>query len=517
MAGSIRGSNGATPAPAIDEGTLPLNTTLHPRSLGIEPLTVNEPLLQECMHTLFRSIIQEALNRGARDADLSFLRFNYLWMRKIEALGKLAGDGQRAMLATTGETDEESWSQTVVNEESAKFDAIIADDIQRIRAGSWGGSDTAPKDWTGFQGEDDYRYTIRPMYFSQGYTDPAEFLSQQVQFSLFGKPRLKTWVHKDLAAILEKVPGVLEKWTPGLAEATAKDVKGVLGLQMRRIANSEQLSNHAFGCAVDINALANPHVVGSIVVEVFNWVVRRAGITFDFGKSTLHKEEHEPYTKFTVDDIMEIWNRAIPASAAVQQWLQINLPRYRKLMEQVEEAELSLGIKNVNSKKSLASRYQAAQDAATRIKQKRNSSKKPDAGTQDSAGENSEDTALGEIDSAFQQITSDPDLSRIQTLHENYTTDYINTWKERGVMGIPMYLAAALVGELNLDWGEEYESSKDAMHFELLGNRKGWQAYIKPKDGDKLGKNEKPRTLKRLIDTAFQTRMPKWRLEATLR
>ena len=513
MAGSTPGSAGKKPAPAIDDGTLSLSTTLHPRSLGIEPLTINEPLLQESQHALFRSIIQEALNRGARDRDLSFLRNNYLWMRKMESLGKLAGEGALAMLAPTGETDEETWSQTVVKEESAKFDAVIADDLQRIAAGSWGGSDTAPKDWTGFQGEDDYRYNIRPMYFSQGYTDPAEFLSQQVQFSLFNQPRLKTWMHKDLAAILEKVPGVLEKWSPGLAEATGKDVKGVLGLQMRRIANSEELSNHAFGCAVDINALGNPHVVGSVVVEVFNWVVRRAGIAFDFGKSALTENEHGRYDKYTVDDIMEVWNRAIPASDAVQQWLQINLPRYQQLMKRVENAELSLGIRNTDSKKSLASRYQTAQDAANRIKQKRKADNKSDGGAQDSASEAPEDTALGEIDSAFQEIASDPDLSRIQTLYEHYTTDYINTWVKQGVMGIPMYLAAALVGELNLDWGEEYESSKDAMHFELLGNRKGWQPYIKPKAGDKLGKNEKARTLKRLVDTAFQTKLPKLHLD----
>ena len=512
MAGSTPGSVGKKPSAAIDEGTLSLSTTTHPRSLGIEPLVVNEPLLREAQHVLFRSIIQEALRRGATDGQVSALRFDYLWMRKMEALGKLSGDGQMAMLAPTGETDEDSWSQDVVNEECSKFDALIDSELERISAGSWGGSETAPKDWVGFESKKEYRESIRPMYYSQGYTDPADLLSQQVQFALLGKPKLKTWVHKDLAAILEKVPGVLNGWEPGLAEATAKEVNGVLGLQLRRIAHSEQLSNHAFGCAIDVNALGNPHVVGSAVVEVFNWVVRRAGVPFDFGKSVLTEDEHKPHSKYTVDDIMEIWNRAIPASDAVKEWLRINLPRYRRLMENVQNAEMSLGIMKANPQKSLASRYQGAEDAAKRIQQKNKG-----AGASDAGAGSPEEAALGEIDSTFQQIINDPDLSRIQILYENYDLGYISTWEKQGVMGMPMYLAAALVGELNLDWGEEYESSKDAMHFELLGERRGWKSYVRPKPGDELGKGEQARTLKRLIDTAFKTKLPKLRLSETIK
>ena len=508
---------GKKPSPSIDDGTLSLSTTTHPRSLGIEPLTVDQPLLQASLHTLFRSVIQEALKRGARDTELGILRNNYLWMRKLEALGRLAGDGKSAMLAPTGETDEDSWSQNVVNEETTRFESIIDEEMTRISAGSWGGSESAPKGWVGFKSKDDYRFTIRPMYYSQGYTDPADFLSQQVEFTLLGKPKLKTWVHKDLAKILSKVPGVLNGWSAGLADATAKEVVGTLGLQMRRIANSEELSNHAFGCAIDVNALGNPHVVGSAVVEVFNWVVRQAGVSFDFGKAILTKQEHEAYTKYTVDDIMEIWSRAIPASEAVKGWLQINLPRYRKLMERVQNAEMTLGIMKVDPKISLASRYQNAQNARSRLKQhaSKKAPDKPDAGSQSSGGDSPEDTALGEIDTVFQEIIADPNLLRIQTLYENYDLGYINTWEKQGVMGIPMYLAAALVGELKLDWGEEYESSKDAMHFELIGDRKHWTPHIEP--DDKRAKGEKPRTLKRLMESAFQSKIPKLTFDATLR
>jgi len=74
------------------------------------------------------------------------------------------------------------------------------------------------------------------------------------------------------------------------------------------------------------------------------------------------------------------------------------------------------------------------------------------------------------------------------------------------VLTVPLYLACALVGKLGLRCGEQYESSKDAMHFELVG--KGKQPYIPPEAP--LARGEKPRTLKQLMEEAFAGA---WRLE----
>jgi hypothetical protein len=330
------------------------------------------------------------------------------------------------------------------------------------------------------------------------------------EYSLLGKARLKTWIHSDLKEILDKAPGVLNGWTAGLAEQTAKEIGSVNGLQIREVKGKGVLSNHAFGCAIDVNALGNPHVVGPAVIEVFNWVARKGGVPFDFGKSILTQQERG-HARFTADDIMEIRNRAIPASDAVKAWLQTNLPRYRKIMAQVQIAEKELGIKHVKAGTTLGERFKNASLAANRLRQERLKKKPPFVQTEGNIGsdpppdDEREGVALEEIEEAFTAITSDPDLSRIQVLYENFDTGYIDTWEKQGVMSIPLYFAAAMVGELGLRWGEQYEGSKDAMHFELVDHVQA---------DDPLPRGEKPRTLKRLLDESFQSKIPRFQLVA---
>jgi len=520
MAGCKPGSAGRKGCPPIDKGTQSRSAMMRPGSLGLTPFTLDESLLQESLHTLFRSIIQEALRRGAKDGDLQFLRRKYLWMRHTEAAGKIAGDAELGVLAPIGGFEEESWTKNVVDEESLRFDWIIDAELQRISKGHeessfhkeiQGNAEVPANHYPGPVADgDDYRYRIRPIYYSHGYTDPADFLSQQVEYSLLGKSRLKTWIHSDLKEILEKTPGVLNGWSAGLAEQTAKGIESVNGLQIREVKGTSTLSNHAFGCAIDVNALANPHVVGPAVIEVFNSVARQGGAPFDFGKPVLTQQERG-HARYTADDIMEIRNRAIPASGAVKAWLQTNLPQYRKIMAQVQNLEKELGIKHVKPNTPLAVRFKHAEAAAQRLRAERIKKKPPFIETEANRGsapppdDEREGVALGEIDEAFLAITSDPDLSRIQVLYENFETSYIDTWEKQGVMSIPLYFAAAMVGELGLRWGEQYEGSKDAMHFELVNHV--------PAD-DPLPKGEKPRTLERLLDESFRSKIPRFQLVA---
>jgi hypothetical protein len=303
---------------------------------------------------------------------------------------------------------------------------------------------------------------------------------------------------------------------------TAKGIDSTNGLQIREVKGNKVLSNHAFGCAIDVNALANPHIVGPAVIEVFNSVVKQAGVQFDFGKPVLGAHAMEiasnqssvaGHAKYTADDIMELQNRAIPASDAVKAWLQANLPRYRQIMAQVQIAEKQLGIKNVKSNTSLKERFKAAEAARNRLlhqRQEQQKNKPIPVYSEDHPApppeSYPEEEAFEEIDSALAEISSDPDLSRIQILYENFDTSYINTWEKQGVMSIPLYFAAALVTEQGLQWGEQYESSKDAMHFELVdGPVKPHIAADAP-----LMRGEQPRTLKRLLDESFPPKTPKF-------
>jgi hypothetical protein len=180
-------------------------------------------------------------------------------------------------------------------------------------------------------------------------------------------------------------------------------------------------------------------------------------------------------------------------------------------MAQVQNLEKELGIKHVKPNTPLAVRFKHAEAAAQRLRAERIKKKPPFIETEANRGsapppdDEREGVALGEIDEAFLAITSDPDLSRIQVLYENFETSYIDTWEKQGVMSIPLYFAAAMVGELGLRWGEQYEGSKDAMHFELVNHV--------PAD-DPLPKGEKPRTLERLLDESFRSKIPRFQLVA---
>jgi hypothetical protein len=515
MAGSTPGSTGKSRSHPIDKGTMSLIKMAGRYSLGLEPLAVDPTLLNS--QTLFRSTIHEALERGANSWDLESLRLKYLWMRHTEL-------SEVVPAAEAFQDPEDLWTRLVVSEESTRFDSIIQQEMQQISFASaaQGGAEVRDGKYPGpVQDPDEYQHTIRPLYYSYGHTHPADFLSKQVEFTLFGKPKLKTWIHEDLAHILIKTPRVLDGWNAGLAEQTAKGIDSVNGLQIREIKGKKALSNHAFGCAIDVNALANPHVVGPAVIAVFNSVVKDAGVQFDFGKPVLGPHAMEVaanassvagHSTYTADDIMELQNRAIPASDAVKAWLQTNLPRYRQIISQIQIAEKQLGIKNVKPNTPLKDRFKAAEAARNRWAHQQEAKLKdkpvPVYGPEQPAPPAEsypEEEAFEELDSAIAAITNDPDLSRIQILHENFDTSYINTWETKGVMSIPLYFAAALVAKQGLQWGEQYESSKDAMHFELVD---GPNPHVKA--DTPLSKGEEPRTLKKLIDESFPAKTPKF-------
>jgi hypothetical protein len=515
--GSTPGSSGKNRSRPIDKGTNALIRMASRYHLGSEEdkLVVDPTLLNS--QTSFQSTIHEALERGANSIDLELLRVKYLWMRHTEKSEIAPG-------AEAFDDPEDLWTKLVIDQESTRFDSIIQEEMKQISDGTTKGK-LDPKDSGPVSDSGDYQYNIRPLYYAHGYTHPADFLSQQVEFMMFGKPKLKTWMHKDLAAILAKTPGVLDGWNAGLADKTGKEIGSANGLQIRVVKGSKTLSNHAFGFAVDLNALANPHVVGPDVVAVFNSVTRDAGVEFDFGKPVLGPHAMEvtssassvaAHKTFTADDIMEMQNRAIPASDAVKTWLQTNLPRYRQIMAQVQIAEKQLGIKNVKPNTPLKQRFKAAEAARNQWAKKEEEKLKRQRGNlvpvygQDNPPPPTpsypEEEAFEEIELALETITNDRDLSRIQTLYENFDPGYINTWEKQGVMSIPLYLAAALVVKQGLRWGEQYETSKDGMHFELVGEDGG--APIRP--DARLSKGEEPRTLKQLMDNAFRAKTPKF-------
>ncbi len=484
----------------IDSGTLCRAASPVPSLFGTPTLKLEELTLDTSVE--FRLTIQEALRRGARTAALDLLR-TYQSATSAGAQGSAPNDPLRQLASMM--------NTSIVRQEEEAFSQVIREEIDSLPAGFVGDKD-AVKD------EDHYRYQVRPIYYAYGYTAPADILSKMTKHSVLGKSA--TWVHQDYAAILGKVSGVLDKWRQGLAADMGRQVKSVLGLQIRPIAGSNVLSNHALGCAIDIDAYSNPRMYGPLVIDVFNYAAKKGGINFDFGESVLSDKERGN-GDYTEDDIMEILNRVMPASNSVRHWLRLHLPRYRRLLTKIEGAEKQLKTKHSTTsplEKRLAEDEAAAKRVADRdaADVRRAETLAANRKSQANTGGACEPpppgpstAALEQIRSAVAEINSNHDLFRIQTLYENYEVKYIDTWEKEGVISIPLYLAAALVGPLKLQWGEQYKTSKDGMHFELIKpGSKRHEPYVAA--DSPLARGEKPRTLQRLLDNAFEVATAGW-------
>src|SRR5262249_31787325 len=79
----------------------------------------------------------------------------------------------------------------------------------------------------------------------------------------------------------------------------------------------------------------------------------------------------------------------------------------------------------------------------------------------------------------LQCVEPDPvtreNLDRLWVILQHHPIQEVRQWARHGIQTVPLYLAAALV-KLGYRWGQTYEGSKDAMHFELLARdeyRKG--------------------------------------------
>src|SRR5580765_5647987 len=309
----------------IDSGTLCRSAMSPPGVLGAGALALDQSLMAEVRHDAFRLQVQDALCRGAKEFEL----------RQLALFFSGAGGGP------AGELDA-MWADSVIEQETMLYDALIEKELSDIKAIVGAGKP--------IRDADEYRYVVRPLYYSNGYVNPAGFLWKVGLHKILGK--FNVWIHQDLADVLARLRGILDGWKAGLADSTAAEVKEISGIQIRRIANRDELSNHAFGLAIDVDPYSNPHVVGLAVVDTLNWVVYKAGIQFDFGKDVLTRAERG-HREYTADDGMEISNRGRNASNAVRDWLRQHRQRYLALKKELETAEATLGVTKTPSTATL--------------------------------------------------------------------------------------------------------------------------------------------------------------------
>lgn len=249
---------------------------------------------------------------------------------------------------------------------------------------------------------------MRAAYYRAGWPCMKRDVFDQIVPATFFGTTVIGGVHRELAAVLRAVEDEIGKTNPQLAnERAAGFVIG--GFVPRFQAGSDQLSNHAYGLAIDIDATWNPQVKSAAARLAF---ARATGD--DIGRSL--------YAASSLDGVEKTYQRVAAMSVRLQEWLNEWLPQYEQLVRL---------------------RTDAAKDPKGKEK----------------------------VVSIDNQIRSDPDLSALATLISEYTRDTVLAWKAYGIVTIPSAVIKAFIaaGRQNgARWGGQYDNTKDIMHLELL-------------------------------------------------
>lgn len=281
--------------------------------------------------------------------------------------------------------------------------------------------------------EQHYSY-MRVRYYMVGFNSPAQTCLLKIRrFAFLGK-NVPGGVHEAMVPGLTQVAFILDNELPGLSARVAAVISSQDGgFVPRKIAGSSDLSNHAFGLAIDIDPPTNPHVKGKVIPLLNEVVKRKAGLDFDFGSSYGSGKD---WSGVLSDErrLKVTYLYASRASKAVQGWLQENMGTYDQCVRDV------------------AAGGRAGATAADK------------ANTQQ----------------AQMAIDNERDLQLIRLLEKETDRATLDQWRQHGIQSLPYELVSAINRAFAANpcfrWGQEYQSSKDAMHFEL-------QAVVTHKDG----------------------------------
>lgn len=264
---------------------------------------------------------------------------------------------------------------------------------------------------------------MRAVYYQNGYTDPPEQIFKDIESADLIGIKVAGGLHRKYKEKLAKLESVLSQM-PGLfqLEDVRKEMSGAGGFVPRFIAGTTSLSNHAFGLAIDIDYVWNPHIKHPAVVAVIQDVTG-----YDFSKPFMQRDAGIQPAEIA----SQTWLAQMDASRKLQEWLRKYLPIYNSS----EAAEL-LGRKG-----------------------KGKASDKNKFLTKDLPPDQ---MVCQEIDAPTQT-----ELDKLSILDEHHGLRTINQWAQRGIQTIPLAFVVAMT-QLGFRWGSMYENSKDIMHFELL-------------------------------------------------
>lgn len=440
-----------------------MGTSRHAKSLGVwdptryhltpEPLRFDEPVPLEMEEALAR----EVLRRGASDTEALLLVLRYRVHKQRQQLtsrGSLGpGLGMEPLAAPMAEADVSVHVAPAIRafRQRIKDEFDTMPDIVKAAFAPSAEQRKKNPDLTAARKYGD----LWPVYYNAGYDDPGKTILAEIRkCSFLGKP-----VDQGVHRIMAERMGLVEQVLKGLMSQQLEDGKrihGLLGFQPRRIESQGQkksagLSNHAWGLAVDIDATLNPQIVGREVITVLNSLVQDLG--WDFGRRYLETPKDPTEAVHAVEKTYAV---AQHASDRIRDWLRLHLPRYKALVEKENRIKAAVGEKEFARLLSITSTSYAPPSPATQA--------------------SSIEAELGAIE---QQLQADDDLRRLRILDRYYRprdARLLDRWATHGIQNLPLALVLAFVRN-GFRWGQTYDGSKDAMHFELLPGK------VLPPDG----------------------------------
>lgn len=360
-----------------------------------------------------RATVEEALRRGAAER----LLVDWLvWKRKYRRPPEKVSDGEvrpRVQVAV------------------ASYRAMVSAEYKSL-----------PSTPRGAFGSLDHYFEMRPLYYINGFDDPAETIFRKIEPIVFLGGKVGNGLHAQYARFLRRVENRLSGHPKRYAQICGS-MKARGGFMPRFVANTTSLSNHAFGMAIDLDIdpgwRADPHVVNDphfkqALIPLMNEIVmHQARFPYDFGSNWVRDlaaknlNLHDILIEHPVFRNHDRWNywAAKEASDAIREFLKENLTTYQGCLAEIAKGD---------------AKHASAADK-----------------------ENARQAKFA--------IDSERDLQLLKMLNAQVPMAKLEVWRKFGVMNMPVELVAAFYREAGGDqlyqWGGDYINSKDFMHFEI--------------------------------------------------
>ena len=248
-----------------------------------------------------------------------------------------------------------------------------------------------------------------------GYNRPFETIFGAIHEGRFLGQDIDGGIHDTFAAVLAAVEQNLDSGAPGTAAKIGRGLSSVLGVQMRMIDGSPNLSNHAFGLAVDLDPRYNPNVK----LDFVNVVREITGTDFgrSFAAASLPNDA----------EVTQAYAIESKASDLFKAWLTKWIPPYEE--NKAQQAAIAAAAKGNTPAPAFPA---PADDPATRQR----------------------NFAL---------------IDRLLRLRET-TMQSLKGWATHGIITIPLQVAVAFA-KAGANWGSQYPDRKDTMHFEIFASK----------------------------------------------